>query len=421
MEIVIPYDPRPWQREAFEMLERFSVLCVHRRAGKTVFCINWLIRQAIEKPGSTNCYVAPQYSQAKRVVWQYLQDYAGVIPGTIFNTSELRCDLPNGSRIYLLGAENPHPLRGLGLDAAVLDEVAQMPRTAWTSVIRPALADRQGKAIFIGTPLGRANLFAELVHPRTQKPGWVEKILTWRDTEALPESEIEALRAEMPPEEFEQEMECSFDATIKGAFWGAEMTDAENAGRITSVPHDPGLPVTTCFDLGMRDSTFIWYAQVVGSEVRLIDCDEFNNTGLPDIVKHLNNKPYNYDRHLFPHDVKVRELGTGRSRVETLKGLGLEASHVPNIALMDGINAARNLIPRCWFDREKCFTGVEALKLYRSEYNEIKQVLSNAPLHDWTSHAADSFRYLAVAWQDRPRVNAPLDYTARDLEMKLYG
>lgn len=414
MEVVIPYEPRPWQREAFDMLERFSVLCVHRRAGKTVFCINWLIRKAIEKPGSVCAYLAPQYSQAKRVVWQYLQDFAGVIPGTTFNTAELRCDLPGGSKIYLLGAENPHPLRGIGLDAAVLDEVAQMPRTAWTSVIRPALADKRGTAIFIGTPLGRANLFAELVHPRKERKGWVSKVLTVHDTGALDADEIEALREEMPPEEFEQELECSFDANIKGSFWGKQMADAEHDGRITSVPHDPGLPVTTCWDLGMSDSTVVWYAQVVGSEIRLIDCDEFTNTGLPDLVKHINSKPYNYDRHLFPHDVKVKELGTGKTRIETLRALGLTASPVPNISIMDGINAARNLIPRCWFDRDKCFNGIEALKLYRSEYNEIKQVLSNAPLHDWTSHAADSFRYLAVSWQDRPAPNKPLDYSERD-------
>jgi len=414
VEVVIPYEPRDWQRDAYAMLERFTVLCVHRRAGKTVFCINWLIRQAIEKPGSVCAYLAPQYSQAKRVVWTYLKDFAGVIPGTTFNEAELRCDLPGGSRIYLLGAENPHPLRGLGLDAAVLDEVAQMPRTAWSSVIRPALADKRGSAIFIGTPLGRANLFAELVHPRKPRPGWVSKVLTWKDTHVLPDDEIEALRAEMPPEEFEQEMECSFDATIKGSFFGKQFTDAEHDGRITSVPHDPGLPVTTAWDLGVNDSTVIWYAQVVGTEIRLIDCDSFNNTGLPDIVKHLQAKPYNYDRHLFPHDVKVRELGTGKTRVETLRNLGLDASPVPNISIMDGINAARNLLPRCWFDREKCFEGIEALKLYRSEYNELKQVLSNAPLHDWTSDYADSFRYLAVAWQDRPRVDAPLDYTERD-------
>ena len=413
-QVEIPYAPRPWQSEVYAELDRFSVLCVHRRAGKTVFAINWLLRQACERQDAVCAYLAPQYAQAKRVVWGYLQEFAGVIPGATFNTSELRCDLPNGSRIYLLGAENPHPLRGLGLDAAVLDEVAQMPRTAWSSVIRPALADKQGKAVFIGTPLGRANLFAELVHPKKPRPGWMTRTLTVHDTDALDAAEVEALRAEMPPEEFEQELECSFDSSIKGAYWGKQMSDAEKDGRITSVPHQADLPVTTCFDLGMTDSTFIWYAQIVGSEIRLIDCDEFTNTGLPDIVKHLNAKPYNYERHLFPHDVKVKELGTGKTRIETLRNLGLTASMVPNIAILDGINAARNLLPRCWFDREKCFAGVEALKLYRSEYNEIKQVLSNAPLHDWTSHAADSFRYLAVSLKERPTQHKPLDYSARD-------
>jgi len=321
----------------------------------------------------------------------------------------------------LLGAENPHPLRGIGLDAAVLDEVAQMPRTAWTSVIRPALADKRGKAVFIGTPLGRANLFAELVHPQKQRKGWMSKTLTVDDTHSLDADEIQALKDEMPAEEFEQELMCSFDAQIKGAFFGKQMSDAEKDGRITSVPHQTDALVTTVFDLGIADSTFVWYVQTIGAEVRLIDCDEFTNTGLPDIVKHLNAKPYNYERHLFPHDVRVRELGSGKTRIETLANLGLKASPVPNISIMDGINAARNLIPRCWFDRDKCFKGVEALKLYRSEYNEVKQVLSNAPLHDWTSHAADSFRYLAVAYKERPRAEQALDYTQRDAEARLYA
>ena len=411
MEVVIPYEPRPWQAEAYNDLDRFSVLCCHRRSGKTVFAINWLIREACTKKDSVTAYCSPQYSQAKRVAWKYLQKFAGVIPGVTFNTSELRADFPNGSRLYLLGAENPQPLRGLGLDAAVLDEVAQMPRTAWSSVIRPCLADKRGKAIFIGTPMGRANLFAELVHPRTQQKGWMSKTLTVHDTGALPPDEIQALRDEMPPEEFEQELLCSFDAQIKGAYWGRQMSDAEKAGRITSVPYISDLPVTTCFDLGINDSTFIWYAQHIGSEVHLIDCDEFTNTGLPDIVKHVQAKPYIYDRHLFPHDVKVRELGSGKTRVETLANLGMAASHVPNIPIMDGINAARNLLSRCWFDRDKCFTGIEALKLYRSEYSETKQVLSNAPRHDWTSHAADSFRYFSVSYQDRPAGHRPIDYS----------
>ena len=412
-EIEIPYSPRPWQAEAFDNLKRFNVLVVHRRAGKTVFAVNWLIREAANTPNGVCCYIAPQFAQAKRICWPYLKEFAGVIPGVEFNVSELLCTLPNGCRIYMLGAENPHPLRGLGIDAAVLDEVAQQPRTAWTQVVRPALADKRGRAVFIGTPLGRANLFAELAHPQTPRPDWHTTQLTWRETGALAAEEIEALRAEMPKEEFQQELECSFDAAIKGAYYGDAMAAAEREGRIGTVPHDPALTVNTSFDLGMHDSTCIWYSQTAGSEVRLIDYDEFNNTGLPEVVKHLNSKPYNYGRHLFPHDVKVRELGTGKSRVETLRELGITAQVVRNIALMDGINAARNLIPRCWFDRDKCFQGIEALKLYRSEYNEVKQVLSNAPLHDWTSHAADSFRILSVG-VDTTRKWGKLDYSHQE-------
>jgi hypothetical protein len=422
-EIEIPYRPRRWQAEVFEQLQRFNVLVVHRRSGKTVLSINWLLREAVRCPPelaktAVCAVVCPQFSQAKRIAWPYLLQFAGVIPGVVFNTSELCCTLPTGMRIYLLGAENPAPIRGLSCWAVVSDECAQQPRSAWTQVLRPALADMAphggGRALFIGTPLGRANLFAELAHPREPMPDWFTTTLTWKDTGVIDADEINALRREMPTEDFNQEMECSFDSAIRGAYFGKQLAEAEQSERITRVLHEPHLPVIASFDLGIADTFVIWYAQQVGNEIRLIDHDEFTSTGLPEIVKHMQAKPYNYGQYLFPHDIKVRELGTGKARIETLRELGVIATVVPNIPLMDGINAARNLIPRCYFDREACFNGIEALKLYRSEYNETKQVLSNQPLRDWTTHHADSFRMLAVGLHTRLGKGGKLDYSRID-------
>jgi len=418
--ITIPYSARRWQHETDRQLLRFNVLVVHRRSGKTVKSINWLIREALQCPAhyaktAVCAYVCPQFAQAKRIAWPYLQHYAGAIPDTKFNASELCAILPTGMRIYLLGAENPNPIRGLSLWACVSDECAQQPRSAWTQVLRPALSDMAphggGKATFIGTPMGRANLFAELAHPKEPLPGWFNTDLKWFDTNVIDPDEIEALKREMPDEDFKQEYENSFDASIKGAYLGKAMAQAESDGRITSVPYEPSLPVTVAYDLGVHDSFVAVFVQTVGGEVRVIDHLEVNNMGLPEIVRLLNQKPYVYDRHLFPHDIKVRELGTGKSRVETLQSLGIRAEVVRSIPLMDGISAARGLIQRCWFDREKAFTLVEALKLYRSEYNEVKQVLSNAPLHDWTSHHADSFRMLAVGLgRTLGTASQPIDY-----------
>jgi len=278
--------------------------------------------------------------------------------------------------------------------------------------------------VFIGTPLGRANLFAELVHPQKQRKGWMSKTLTVDDTHSLDADEIQALKDEMPAEEFEQELMCSFDSQIRGAYWGKVMSKAEKEGRITSVPYDPLLPVTTSFDLGVGEGMVVWFAQQVGAEVRLIDMEIGGKDweGIPEMVKMLKDKPYVYDHHLFPHDVKVKELGTKKTRQETLQSLGIVSTQVQQIGLREGINAARLLIPRCWFDREKCFEGIEALKLYRSEYNEVRQVLSDNPLKDWTNHKADSFRMLAVGIKTNLNTDsAPLDYTQRDAEARLYA
>ena len=392
---------RPWQRSTWNSLQRFNVIVAHRRSGKTVFSCLKLIAQMLQKPNGVGAYIAPQYSQAKRVALELIKSY--LPPGSDVNASELKITLPNQARVYLLGAENPNPIRGLGLDYAILDEVAQMPSVAWTQVIRPALADqhKEGGAIFIGTPMGMSGLFYRLFQDAETLPGWARFHLPYTATDALAPAEIEALRREMRPEAFEQEMECSFQAAVRGAYWGTELAAAEKAGRIGGVPHDPTALVHVSWDLGMADSTALWYRQVCGREIHAIRYEEYQNTGLPEIIRQMRAHAYNWGEIIGPHDLAVRELGSGRSRIEIARELGVNFRVAPNWRVNEGIEAVRALLPRCWFDRQNCGQGVEALKLYRADFQGTREVFSKAPLHDWTSHAADSARYFAVTFDER--------------------
>jgi hypothetical protein len=186
----------------------------------------------------------------------------------------------------------------------------------------------------------------------------------------------------------------------KGAYYADSMRQARAEGRITNVPWEQSIPVQTWFDLGVADSTSIWFTQSVGKEIRFIDYEEHSGEGLAFYVKLLKDKPYIYDEHWAPHDIRVRELGTGRSRLELAAELGLHFNVVKNIGIMDGIQAARSLFNRCWFDEQNCKLGLDCLATYHKEYDEINRVYKSKPVHDFSSHGADAFRYFAVGWNE---------------------
>jgi hypothetical protein len=250
------YKPRPLQAEIHRKLKRFSVLVCHRRFGKTVLCINELIDLALrnKQPRPRYAYLAPYYRQAKAATWDYLKAYTLPIPGTEKNEAELRVDLPNGARIQLFGADNYDALRGIYLDGVVLDEYAQMPSKAWSEVIRPALTDRQGWAVFIGTPKGR-NAFYELYAEAKKNPDWYAALYRASETGVLPQSELEIAHQQMSPEEYEQEFECSFQAAILGSYYGTLMAQADAMGRVSRVPYEPRERVLTFTNLRVLAST----------------------------------------------------------------------------------------------------------------------------------------------------------------------
>lgn len=402
----MPYEARP-QFEAFhDRTQRFAIIVAHRRAGKTVACINDLIKAALDStlPEPRFAYLAPYYAQAKDVAWSYLKRFLEPVPGVQFNESELRADLPNEGRIRLYGADNYDRMRGIYLDGVILDEFADMDPRAWTEVIRPALADRKGWAVFIGTPKGQ-NSFFDTWQRALADPDWFTLMLKASETGLIDVAELAAAAKEMTPDQYAQEFECSFHAAVIGAFYAKEINAAEDEKRITSVPWEPSIRVHTAWDLGVGDSTAIWFAQQVGKEVRLIDYYESSGVGLDHYVKVLLGKRYVYGDHILPHDAEVREFGTGKTRVEMMRSLGLEPRVIPAQSIDDGINAVRMLLPRCWFDAEKTAPGVKALREYRAEWDEKHKVLKNRPLHNWASHPSDAFRYLAQGLREDTKKN----------------
>ncbi len=398
-EVVIPYSPREQFLALHQRPQRWAIAVCHRRAGKTVACINELLKGALscELPEPRFAYLAPYYSQAKDVAWSYLKRFTQPIPGSAPFEYELRVDLPNAGRVRLYGADNYDRLRGLYLDGIVLDEYGDIDPRAWQEVIRPALSDRKGWAIFIGTPKGR-NHFSDLWERALKDDGWFTLMLKASETGLLSPQELADARKTMTEDQFQAEYECSFQAAVVGAYYGREMTQAESEKRITSAPWQPQLPVYTAWDLGIGDSTAIWMVQLVGREVHLIDYMENSGVGLDWYARELDRKPYKYGEHILPHDAKARELGTGKTRQETLDSLGLRNMRIlPQQSAEDGINAARLLLPSCYFDAAKCERGINALRNYRRAWDEKLKAFKSGALHDWSSHGADAFRYLAMA------------------------
>lgn len=390
-------------------------MVAHRRCGKTVACINDLIKRAAQegKRDGRYAYVAPYYAQAKSVAWDYLLKFSEPIR-TNANQSELWVQLRGGARIRLYGADNPDALRGLYMDGVILDEFADMRPTVWGSIIRPLLADRNGWAVFIGTPKGK-NAFYEVFRYATKSVEWFTKSLRASQTGIIPAAELEDAKKSMSDSEYEQEFEVSFEAAVIGAYYGKEFKALEGEGRIREIEYDRAHPVYSAWDLGYTDSTAIWIFQTILGEIRVLDYYANNGQDVAHYANVLKSKGYKYERHYLPHDARAKTLASNKSVIEQLADhLGLESLRiVPNLSVQDGIQAARLIFPKIWFD-PRCETGYEALKLYQREWDEKGNCFKNNPRHDFTSHPADAFRYMCVAYQEEMVVK-PKDDTIRGL------
>jgi hypothetical protein len=396
-EIVIPYAPRDQQAQIHDLIDskRFTVVVAHRRMGKTVSAINHIIKDAVlnQKEAPRYAYIAPTYGQAKRVAWDYLVKYSTPLGGTQ-NISELRVDFW-GRRIQLYGSDNPEALRGQYFDGVILDEIGDQNPKIWTDIIRPALADRLGWCLFIGTPKGH-NHFKDLRDRAETEDGWGLLEFKASQTGVIAQTELDAAKSEMGEDKYLQEFECSFNAAVEGSYYGQILNDLETKNHIQEIPRDDLCRTITAWDLGMGDSTAIWVAQIAGSEIRLVDYYENNGVGLDKYVSWLRDNNWASAEHILPHDVQVRELGSGKSRLEVLQEAGLNVRIASRMSVDDGIQAVRRLLPRCWFNVPAVKQGLDCLRNYRREFDEKRKVFYDRPLHDWSSHGSDAFRYLAI-------------------------
>ena len=413
-KIYTGYKPRAHQEFLHARLKRFNVLVCHRRFGKTIFSLNETLDRALRNPlrNPQYAYIAPTYGQAKRVAWSALKDAVRNIPGVTMNESELRVDIHRPAsndniRIMLLGAENPDSIRGIYLDGCVLDEFATMDPTAWSQVVRPALSDRKGWAIFISTPKG-TNAFHKmyLQAKKHESADWFAAMFKASETKILPQSELDAARMTMSQEEYDQEYECSFTAALVGAYFGRELAQSQKEGRIINFALEPGYPIDISWDLGMDDSTAIWFAQEVGREVRMVDYLEVSGRGIPDVGKMLQAKNYLYRHFYLPHDISVRELSLerGKTRLDTLQALALtsKSNHIviPRVKKKeDSIHAARMFLPKVWFHQDNCAYGLEALRSYERVFDTKEQIFKAVPRRNWATHGADSFQGMAMGFR----------------------
>lgn len=406
------YQPRSIFIPFHQRTKRWACIVAHRRAGKTVAAVNDLIIGALEcglaRPQFA--YIAPFRDQAKRVAWDYLKHYAEPFQMGKPNESELTVPMPNGGKIMLFGADNADALRGIYLDGAVLDEFGDFKPSVWGNVIRPTLSDRQGWVVFGGTPKGRNEFWEVRELARKNPADWLLIELRASETGLLDAPELEQVQKQLTPEQYAQEYECDFAAALPGAYFGREMVEAERAGRITQVLVDDAVPVHTAWDIGYRDDTAIWWFQVLKGEVHVLEHHASSGQSIKFYTELVNGKPYKYAKHWLPHDAKAKTLASGgRSIVEQLAaglgGLG-KLAIVANLDIQDGIQAARVALRRCWFDDEGCSrdNGLEALRQYQREWDEEKKAFRERPRHDWTSHPADAFRYLALAWREEARI-----------------
>lgn len=393
--ITIPYIPRTHFLPFHSTDKRWIVIVAHRRSGKTTATLNHLQRDALKTPQSRWAYIAPTYKMAKNIAWDMIKQYSRMIPGVDYNEAELTVKYPNGSKLTLFGADNPDSLRGLGLWGVVFDEYSQQPSNIFTEIIRPALTDHNGYAIWIGTPKSK-NEFYRLYQQSLKDEQWLGMLLNVENTNIINQSELEDAKKIMSVDEYNQEFMCSFEASVKGAYYAQEIQKARKENRIKQFNYDPLLKVYTVWDLGVGDATAIGFYQRVNTEIRMIDYFESSDKGLPYYISTLQSRGYVYGKHFAPHDIRVRELSTGKSRWEIAKELGIEFVIIPNLPIDDGINAGRLMWNNLWVNETKCQQWLDYVSQYKREWDDKKGMFKERPLHDFTSHAADVLRYTSI-------------------------
>lgn len=418
-DITLPYryEPRSYQLNVLDALDSgVKNVCwvVNRRGGKDTTIWNYMIKRAYMEPG-IYYYFLPTFAQAKRVIWdgmtndgKKMLDY---IPKSLIdgnpNNTEMKVWI-NGAKgqslIQLVGADSYDGVMGTNPRGVVYSEWSLMDPMAY-EFIKPILAANGGWTAFIYTPRGKNHGWDLYEMARKNPEDWFCEILTNNETHVLTEEQLEKERKKGTPEDMiQQEYFCNFNRGQEGSYYSRQMDELGKKGRFSSVGYDPAVPVRTYWDLGIGDSTAIWFAQFVGKEIHLVNYYENSGEGLSHYIRILDEFRREtgcvYDLHVAPHDIQARELTTGKTRLETARRLGISFRVAPKLSLESGIEAVRMVLPRCWFDELRCSQGLKCLMNYRKTYNEKFQVYGDRPFHDYTSHAADAFRMMAITESD---------------------
>ena len=371
-----------------------------------------MAKKAFERVGSYY-YFFPTYTQGMKILWEGMDKngfkFTDHIPKSVrrrTDNTKMLIELVNGSIIQVVGTDNIDSIVGTNPVGCVFSEYPLQNPNAW-GFMRPILAENGGWAIFDYTPRGKINHGYDLYEMARSSPKWFCEKLTVDDTKIISQEILDQEREEIVKQYgddslFQQEYYCSFEAAIQGSYYAQQLKLAEKEKRICNVPYDQYAKVDTWWDIGIGDAMSIWFTQNVGKEIHVIDYYETTGEGFPFFVKVLQDRGYVYGTHNAPHDIKQREVGSGVTRLETAQKLGIRFNTVKNISIDDGINAVRLIFNKCWFDETKCKQGLNALSNYHKEYDEKRREYKNAPYHDWSSHAADSFRYFAVGHHASP-------------------
>lgn len=430
MVINIPYNfkLRPYQVPIYEALERGynrAIAVWHRRAGKDKVFLNILVRESLKRVG-TYFYILPYYAQARKVIWEGIdkEGFRNIehFPAPLVarkTNQDMVLELVNGSFIRFLGSDNIDSIVGTNPVGVIFSEFSVHKVQAW-NFLRPILLENEGWAMFNGTPRGKNHLYKLLMNAKSD-PDWFVDVRSIADTGVMTPEQVEnEIKLGMPRALAQQEFYCSFEAAMTGAYYADQMNYLDQQSRINDVQWDPATPVNTAWDLGINDMTTIWlFQQYDDGRINIIDCIADTGRSLQHYVKVLQDSPYTFKYHILPHDVRQRELSSGRARLDILYALGLSNIKVaPKISIEDGIAAARSLLPRCSFNEKRCEKGIEALKQYRAAYDEDNEVYG-APIHDWSSHYADAFRMLAVGLQ--PIHNEKQARQAEDMDYNPLG
>jgi phage terminase large subunit len=400
------YVPRDVFQEFHKRKQRWAVVVAHRRCGKTVACINELIKYCVNDNSKMGryAYISPYFNQSKQVAWDYVKQFTRGIKGTKVNEAELRVDFANGARLQLFGADNADRLRGLFFNGIICDEYADFKPSVWTYVIRPALADKMGWAVLIGTPRGKNSFFDRYTQAANGEGDWFAVKIKASESGILPESEIVALKSEMSEMAWRQEMECDFEIPVQGAYYAECLEAAKAEGRIGNVAADPLMTVRSFWDIGgtgaRADSCAIWIAQFIGREIRVLNYYEAQGQPLASHVNWLRSNGYDKIQCVLPHDGVQHDKVYQVTYESALQEAGFDAFVVKNQgagAATQRIEAARRLFSTMWFNSNQgCLDGLDTLAMYKEKRDELRNI-GLGPEHDAASHCGDAFGLMAVA------------------------